>query len=84
MHYLILDTCVLLDISTRKNDLPIVVALESLVSSGTIQLVVPILIADEYNRNKDSVADKTRMRLSSEFIQVKNIVKEFGGDDKKM
>ena len=77
-----LDTCVFLDISTRKNDLPIVAALESLVNSGQVTLVIPSLVIDEYERNKDDVADKTRKRLSQEFKQVKSVISEFGGDDK--
>lgn len=77
-----LDTCVLLDISTRKNDLPIVAALESLVNCGEVTLVIPDLVIDEYDRNKDDVADKTRKRLSQEFKQVKSVINEFGGDDK--
>ena len=47
MYYLMLDTCVLLDISTRKNDLPIVSALEELVSLETIKLVLPDLVITE-------------------------------------
>lgn len=77
-----LDTCVLLDISTRKNDLPIVAALENLVNSGQVTLIVPSLVIDEYDRNKDDVADKTRKRLSQEFKQVKSVINEFGGDEK--
>ena len=78
-----LDTCVLLDISTRKNDLPIVSALEKLISSGKIKLVVPDLVIAEFDRNKDDVADKTRKRLSHEFKQVRNVVLEFGGEEKE-
>jgi hypothetical protein len=78
-----LDTCVLLDISTRKNDLPIVSALEKLISSGVLKLVVPDVVIVEFNRHKDTIADKTRQRLSQEFKQVRNVVHEFGGVEKE-
>lgn len=78
-----LDTCVLLDISTRKNDLPIVSALEELTSSKCIKLVIPDLVMNEYEKNKDDVANKTVKRLSYEFKQVKNIVNEFATDKKQ-
>jgi len=78
-----LDTCVLLSISTRKNDLPIVSALENLTRSGSIILVVPDLVITEFDRNKDDVADKTRKRLSYEFKQVRSVVNEFGGKEKE-
>ncbi len=82
MYYIMLDTCVLLDISTRKNDLPIVSALEELTSSGLIQLVIPDLVITEYERNKDDVANKTVKRLLQEFKQVRNIISEFATEKK--
>jgi len=79
---MMLDTCVLLDISTRKSDLPIVSALEELVSAGSVRLVIPDLVVSEFDRNKDDVAEKTRRRLSQEFKQVRSVVEEFGGAKK--
>ena len=83
MNYIMLDTCVLLDISINRKDLPIVSALEELTQSGEIKLVIPSLVISEFNRNKEDVADRTRKRLSQEFKIVKNIVSEFGGDTKE-
>ncbi len=83
MYYIMIDTCVLLDISTRRNDLPVVSALEELTSSGMIRLVISDLVIAEFNRNKKDVADKTRKRLSHEFKQVRNAVSEFGGEQKE-
>ena len=71
MFYLFLDTCVLLDISTKKQDLPLVSALEEMVAAGMAKLVVTDLVAEEYERNKEDVANKTARRLSQEFKQVK-------------
>ena len=45
MFYIFLDTCVLLDISTKKQDLPLVSALEELVKCGTVKLVITDLVA---------------------------------------
>ncbi len=78
-----LDTCVLLDISTNRKDLPIVSALEELTKSETVKLLVTDLVIAEFNRNKADVADKTRKRLSQEFKIVKKIVSEFGGEQKE-
>ena len=47
MFYIFLDTCVLLDISTKKYDLPLVSALEELVASGVITLVLTDLVVEE-------------------------------------
>lgn len=84
MHYLMLDTCVLLNISTRKSDLPVVSALEMLIQNELITLVITDLVITEFNRNKSDVADKMRKRLSSEFKQVREVLLEFGGDQKEL
>ncbi|WP_088743304.1 PIN domain-containing protein [Cobetia sp. QF-1] len=80
MNYIFLDTCVLLDISTKRSDLPLVSALEMLLSSNSVKLVLADLVVEEYERNKDSVAKKTTQRLSQEFKQVKAVVNEFAGE----
>lgn len=82
MHYMMLDTCVLLDISTRRSDLPVVSVLEDLISRGIVRLAMPDIVIAEFARNKDAVADKTRRRLSQEFKQVRSVVEKFGGDNK--
>jgi len=81
MFYIFLDTCVLLDISTKKNDMPLVSALEELVNSDVVTLVVTDLVIAEYERNKEDVANKTAKRLSQEFKQVKAVVSEFAGEN---
>lgn len=80
MNYIFLDTCVLLDVSTKRSDLPLVSTLEELVSSSKAKLVLADLVVDEYERNKESVAKKTAQRLSQEFKQVKAVVNEFAGE----
>jgi len=68
-----LDTCVLLDLATKKNNTPIVSALENLVESETVRLILPNLVMHEFDKNKDAVADKTIIRLSQEFKQVNTL-----------
>lgn len=83
MIYITLDTCVLLDISTKNNNLPLVSALEALTSASIVTLVIPKLVITEYNRNKDAVARRTSKRLSYEFKQVKKLVNEFASENKQ-
>ena len=82
MFYIFLDTCVFLDISTKKQELPLVSALEELVRTKVAKLVVIDLVAQEYERNKEEVANKTAKRLSQEFKQVKAVVSEFAKKNK--
>lgn len=82
MFYIFLDTCVFLDISVKKNDLPLVAALEELTRSDRVTLVIPDLIIAEYERNKERMATQTAKRLSHEFKQVKAVVSEFADEGK--
>ena len=83
MHLIMLDTCVWLDISSQKADLPMLVALERLVQEGSIKILLPDLVRTEYERNKERVIDATRKRLSGEFRVVKRVIESFGGDGKE-
>lgn len=80
MNYIFLDTCVLLDISTKRNNLPLVSALEALINSNNVKLVLADLIVEEYQRNQEDVAKRTAKRLSQEFKQVKAVVREFANE----
>ena len=60
MFYIMLDTCVLLDISTKKSGYPVVSAIEALTSSGIINLVIPDIVITEF--------EKTKMRLQTGLV----------------
>ncbi|HIF9171983.1 TPA: PIN domain-containing protein [Photobacterium damselae] len=83
MNYIFLDTCVFLDISTRRQDLALVSALEELINDEVAKLVVTDLVIAEYERNKEDVANKTARRLSQEFKQVKAVIREFASENKE-
>jgi len=83
MHLVMLDTCVWLDISSQKAELPMLIALEHLVQEGSIKILLPDLVRTEYERNKERVIDATRKRLSGEFRVVKGVIESFGGDGKE-
>jgi len=82
MHLIMLDTCVWLDISSQKAELPMLTAIEHLVQDGSIKILLPDLIRAEYERNKDRVIEATRKRLASEFRVIKGGVESFGGEGK--
>ncbi len=84
MHLIMLDTCVWLDISSKKDELPMLVALEYLVQDGRIKILLPDLIRAEYEQNKDRVIEATRKRLAIEFRVVKGVIESFGGEGKEV
>jgi hypothetical protein len=82
MHLLMFDTCVWLELSSKKSDLPILAAIEYLTGQGVIRLLLPNVVREEFQRNKDRVANQTRQRLSQECKVVKELVESFGGENK--
>lgn len=83
MHLIFLDTCVWLELASKKSELPILSAIEYIVANGTAKLLLPDIVREEFERNKDRVADKTRQRLNRECDLVSEIIKSFGGDKKQ-
>ena len=83
MHLVMLDTCVWLDMSSQKAELPMLSALEHLVQDDAIKILLPDLVRIEYERNKDRVIEATRKRLANEFRVVKGVIESFGGNGKE-
>ncbi|PPC99520.1 MAG: hypothetical protein CTY35_03940 [Methylotenera sp.] len=75
---LLLDTCVWLDLAKNPADEPIISALEALVDSGKVALIVPNLVIDEFARNKDRVGVSSRQRLTQEFQKIRNVMLRYG------
>lgn len=82
MNYLFIDTCIWLNIAKSKNQDALVGALEHLIDSDEVKVVVPELIKEEFNRNRDRVLASTRQRLAQEFKQIRAIVDAHGGESK--
>ena len=51
--------------------------------AGNIELIIPQIIIDEFERNKARVAEETRRSLHSHFQLVREAVNRFGEDASK-
>lgn len=80
---LLVDTCVWLDLAKDYREQPVVSALEDLVEGGDVELIVPQLVLDEFDRNKARVIDDARRGLQLHFRLVKQAVTRFGDDARK-
>jgi predicted nucleic acid-binding protein len=81
MFRLLIDTSVWLDLAKDYREQPVISALEDLVAAGEIQLIVPQIVVDEFNRNKTRVLDEARRSLQSHFRLVREAVNRFGTDE---
>lgn len=80
---LFVDTCVWLDLAKDFREQPVIGALEDLVNSGEVELVVPQQVLDEFDRNKGRIIEDARRGLQSHFRLVRQAVNRFGEDARK-
>ena len=83
VHKLVVDTCVWLDLAKDYQEQPVVGALEDLINGHEVELVVPQIILEEFERNKARVISKTQRSLQSHFRLVRDAVTRFGDDASK-
>jgi len=80
---LLVDTCVWFDLAKDYRQQPVISALEDLVASGEVELLVPEVVLDEFERHKKRVAMDATRSLQSHFSLVRDAVNRFGnGSDK--
>lgn len=85
MFRLLIDTCVWIDLAKDFRQKAMIEALEHLVESGEVSLILPRVVVDEFLRNKDRVAANIGRSLSSALKRAKDIVDSLGeGKGKKL
>lgn len=82
-HWLLIDTCVWLDLAKDHRELPIINALEELVLIGTIKLVVPEIVITEFTRNRERVEDEARNSFKTHIRLARDAVARYGPDASK-
>ncbi len=75
---LMADTCIWLDLARNISGEPLIAACRVLTHQGRLELLVPPLVIDEFERNQARVqADMTRS-LSASFSRVRAAIDEYG------
>lgn len=80
---LLVDTCVWLDLAKDYREQSVIAALEDLVESGEVELIVPQQVLDEFDRNKARIIEEARRSLQSHFRLVRQAINRFGDDTRK-
>jgi hypothetical protein len=81
---MLIDTCVWLDLAKDPKQLPILSTVEELLRLDKISLIVPRIVLDEFQRNRERIAKESAKSLSAHFRLVKEAVSKLGGDKEKM
>lgn len=78
---LFIDTCVWIDIAERRDGQKLIVPLRVLKHQGKLDLFVPGLVIDEFERNRPLREPAISNKISSQFRQLIADARQFGGSD---
>lgn len=81
--FLFVDTCVWLDLAKQVDGGKMVAILRELHDQGRIRLIVPQIVLDEFERNREKVQKDMTRSVSSKFREVRNAISEHGRGDGK-
>lgn len=76
--FIMIDTCVWLDLAKDYRQRATIGALEELIKAGVVELLLPQQVVDEFERNKDRVIKESGQSLASTFRRVREAVHQFG------
>lgn len=80
MFHVLIDTCVWLDLAQDPKQTPMLRVLQDLVDNDALVLVVPRIVHDEFEKNRDRIAKTSARSLAGHFQQVKEAIHKVGGD----
>jgi hypothetical protein len=83
MFNVLIDTSVWLDLAEDPKQTPLLNLLMDLVSGGHINLLVPRIVLNEFQKNRNRVAKSSAKSLSTHFNFVKDAIRRADGDKKQ-
>jgi hypothetical protein len=81
MLHLLVDTSTWLDLAKRRDGQRWIVAIRLLVHQGALELLVPSVVIDEYERNRARVEASMTASIEQRFKLIKQDLDEYGGTD---
>ena len=83
MFRILIDTCVWLDLAKDQKQVSVLGVVEEMVKRGLLSLIVPRVVIDEFQRNRERIAKESARSLSAHFRLVKEAVGKLAGDKRK-
>jgi len=81
MLHLLVDTSTWLDLAKRRDGQRWIVALRVLIHQGEIELLVPGLVVDEFERNRERVEASMTTSVAQRFKLIRQDLTDYGGSD---
>lgn len=83
MTKLLIDTCIWLDLANDPNQQVLLPVIEELIEINAVELLVPQIVLDEFERNKTRIVETSRRSLVGTVKRVKDVISKFGEDANK-
>ncbi len=74
MVKLLIDTCVWLDLAKDPHQQSLVAVIDELIEAKKMELIIPRLVVDEFERNKTRIIEENRRSISGVIARVKEVV----------
>jgi len=79
MLHLLVDTSTWLDLSKRRDGQRWIAALRVLAHQGKVELLVPRLVVDEFERNRERIETSMTASIAQRFRLIKRDLDDYGG-----
>ena len=73
-----MDTSTWLDLSRRRDGQRWIVALRVLVHQGEVELIVPSLVVDEFERNRERIETSMTASVAQRFKLIRQDLNDYG------
>lgn len=80
MLHLLVDTSTWLDLSKRRDGRRWILALQELVQQGDVELMVPQIVIDEYERNRQRIETSMTSSVAQRFKAIKRDLDDYAAD----
>lgn len=81
MLHLLVDTSTWLDLAQRRDGQRWIVAMRVLIHQEALELLVPLVVLDEFDRNRERVEAKMTSSITQRFKMIRQDLMDYGGDD---
>ena len=83
MFNVLIDTSVWLDLAEDRKQTPLLDLLVELLSDGVVKILVPCIVVNEFQKNRNRVAKSSEKSLSTHFNLVKDAIRKAEGDKRQ-
>jgi hypothetical protein len=78
--HLMVDTCVWLDLAKKRDGQKLIHAIDQVVSDGDLELLVPFVVIEEFERNRDRIEKSMTTSVADRFKALRGDLRDLSTD----